>query len=163
MDCAETEVLVHFCSLRWGAPYEHATMKVRFIYVLQWSKTDRVVADPTARSGMDPLPFPALCQLRCHSLGRPMPGIAAPSLAQLPPHTSPKYRWSLQPAQPWLAVRAWKGEAAGLLSNCIYYSLDCKNGHTNFLNLGGQTHPNLIPQNQKRWVGQEWGIQRASL
>lgn len=123
-----------------GSPIWTRHYESKIHLFLQWSKTDRVVAHPTARSGMDPLHFPALYQRRCHSPGRPVPGIAAPGLAQLPPHTSPKYRWSLQPAQPRLAVGAWKGKAAGLPNKCIYYSLDCKNGQTIFPNLRGQTH-----------------------
>lgn len=107
---------------------------------LQWSKTERVVAHPTARSGTDPLPFPALLpakvsQLRdicaCNCCPRTCPVATTHfSKIQVKPATS------LTTA----AVGAWKGEATGLLSRSIYYSLNCKNGQTNFPNLGGQPH-----------------------
>lgn len=44
--------------------------------------TERVVAHPTARSGMDPLPFPTLCQPRCHSLGTLVQGKLPHTLLQ---------------------------------------------------------------------------------
>lgn len=133
-------MLVHFCPLGWGAPYERAATRVTFLSFCNEVK-------PT---GWQLTPLPGQGWSRCLFLPAASQGIAdwrawawiaAAGLAQLPPHTSPNYRWSLQPAQPRLASGAWTGEAAGLLSKCIYYSLDCKNGQTNFPNLRRQTHP----------------------
>jgi len=44
-----------------------------------------------------------------------------------------------QPNQPNCGWQ-WGLEKRRLRSKSIYYSLDCKNGQTNFPNLGGQTH-----------------------
>lgn len=126
------EGLVHFCSLRWRASYEHATMKIRLIYFCNdvkwtwWCLTPLTGQEWTHCLLLLPA---SQCITACKDLCWNCCSRACPAATTHFCKTEVKSATSLTKRK----------EAARLPAKCIYYLLDDNYGQTNFPNLWGQT------------------------